>query len=60
MFENDIVRGDYGKYMVDENFILQIIVEKVILKDEMKDFYLIKLLTRSDENVKKAKEIRIR
>jgi hypothetical protein len=60
MFENDIVRSDYSNYMVDENFILQIIVDKVELKDEMRDFYLIKLLTRNDENVKKAKEIRIR
>lgn len=60
MFENDIIRSDYGTYMVDENFILQIKVDKVVLKAEKLDFYLIKLLTRSEENVRKAKEIRIR
>lgn len=60
MFENDIVRSDYGKYMVDENYLLQIVVDKVELKAEKMDFYLVKLLTRSEENVRKAKEIRIR
>jgi len=60
MFENDIISSDYDKYMVDKNFILQIIVDKVELKDEKLDFYLVKLLTRSEENVRKAKEIRIR
>ena len=46
--------------MVDENDLLQIVVDKVEIKAEKLDFYLIKLLTRSEENVRKAKEIRIR
>jgi len=60
MFENDIIRGDYGKYMVDGNYLLRIVVDKVELKTEKIDFYLVKLLTRSEENVRKAKKIRIR
>jgi hypothetical protein len=60
MFENEIVTSDYGQYIVDENFILQIIVDKVEIKTEKIDIYLIRLLTRSEENIRKAKEIRIR
>jgi hypothetical protein len=46
--------------MVDENYLLQIVVDKVDLKSEKKDLYLVKLLTRTPENVRKSKEIRIR
>jgi len=60
MFENEIVQGDYGKYLVDEHFLLQIIVEKVEVKSGNLDFYLVRLLTRTPENIKKAKEIRLR
>lgn len=60
MFENDIIRSDYDKYMVDENYLLQIVVDKVELKAEKMDFHIVKLLTRSEENVRKVKEIRIR
>lgn len=60
MIENELVKGDYGKCMVDENYLLQIVVDKVHLKSEKKDFYLMKLLTRTPENIRKSKEIRIR
>jgi hypothetical protein len=60
MMENDIVRGDYNKNLVDECSLLQIIVDKVEVKSANLDFYLIRLLTRTPENIKKSKEIRIR
>ncbi len=60
MFENDILRGDYDKNMVDECFLLQIIVDKVEVKSGNLDFYLVRLVARTPENIKKAKEIRIR
>lgn len=60
MFENDIVQGDYSKYLVDENYLLQIIVEKVEVKSGNLDFYLARLLARTPENIKKSKEIRLR
>lgn len=60
MLENDIIRGDYDKNLVDECFLLQIIVEKVEVKSGNMDFYLVRLITRSPENIKKSKEIRIR
>jgi len=60
MVENDIVQGDYDKYLVDECYLLQIIVDKVAIKQEKLDFFLVRLLTRTPENIKKSKEIRIR
>lgn len=60
MIENDVIQGDYVKCMVDENYLLQVVVDKVHLKSEKMDFYLVKLLTRTPENIRKSKEIRIR
>jgi hypothetical protein len=60
MMENEIVQGDYDKYLVDECYLLQIIVDKIELKREKMDFFLVRVLTRTPENIKKAKEIRIR
>jgi hypothetical protein len=60
MMENEIVQGDYDKYLVDECYLLQIIVDKIELKHEKMDFFLVRVLTRTPENIKKAKEIRIR
>ena len=51
---------NYDKYFVDENYILNIIVEKVENKAEKLKFKLIKLLTRTEENIKESKIIHIR
>ena len=55
-----IVNSDYDKYLVDENNLLQIIVDKIIIAKENLDLGLIKLLTKSEENIKKSKEIILR
>jgi hypothetical protein len=60
MVENDVIQGDNGKCMVEENYLLQIVIDKVEIKNEKLDFYLVKLLTRTPENIRKSKEIRIR
>jgi hypothetical protein len=60
MIDGNVINADYDKYMVDENYILQIIVDEVKNEKEKIDFELIKLLTRSEPNIKKSKEIRIR
>lgn len=60
MVENEIIQEDYDKCMVDENYLLQIVVDKVDLKNKKMNFYLVKLLTRTPENSRKSKEIRIR
>ena len=58
--DGTIINSDYDKYLVDENYLLQIIVDKIFIAKEIIDLGLIKLLTKSQENIRKSKEIRIR
>lgn len=60
MIDGSIVNADYDSYMVDENYLLTIIVDKVENSKENIDLGLIKILTKSEANIKKSKEIRIR
>jgi hypothetical protein len=60
MIDGIIINDDYDTYMVDESYLLTIIVDKIENTQEKIDLGLIKLLTRSDENIKKSKEIRMR
>ncbi|MCX6237843.1 MAG: hypothetical protein NTY07_09855 [Bacteroidia bacterium] len=60
LIDNQVINGEYDKYLVDEKYIFQIIVEKVESKAENLEFNLVKLLTRTEENIKKSKEIRLR
>ena len=54
--DGDIINSDYDKYFVDENYLLQIVVDKIIIATENVDLGLIKLLTKSEENFQKLKE----
>jgi len=58
--DGNFVNSDYDKYLVDENNLLQIVVDKLFIPKENVDLGLIKLLTKSEENIKKSKEIIIR
>lgn len=60
MVDGEIVTTDYDNYVVDENLLWRIIVDKVENEKANGNFKLIKLLTKSEENIKKSKEIRIR
>ncbi len=60
MIDGNIINADYDSYMVDESYLLTIIVDKIENRKEHIDLGLIKLLTKSEENIKKSKEIRIR
>ena len=60
MINGEIVTTNYDKYMVDENYLFRIIIDKVENAKENVNFNLIKLLTKSEENIKKSKEIMIR
>jgi len=60
MIDNDIVKSDYENYLVDEKFILKIIVDHVGNEEENLNIEIIRLLTKTEENIKKSKEIRIR
>jgi len=58
--DNAIVNADYDSFMIDEKFILKIIVEKFENKEEKLNLLLVNLITKTEENIKKSKEIRIR
>jgi len=60
MIDNKVINENDDKYLVDENYILQIIVEKVEKKAEKLKFNLVKLLTRTEENIKESKKIYLR
>lgn len=56
----NVVENNKDRILVDENFILKIIVEKVKTSEKNTEINLIKLITKTPENIKKANEIRIR
>jgi hypothetical protein len=60
MIDNEIINGDYDKCLVDENYLLRISIEKIENRKEKLHFNLIQILTKTEENIKKSKEIRIR
>jgi hypothetical protein len=60
MIDNEIIYNNYDRYMVDENFILKISIEKVENKEERLKYNLVKIFTKTEENIRKSKEIRIR
>lgn len=58
--DGHIVNADYDKFLIDENHILSITIEKM---DKVKgggDLNFVRLLTRSSENMKKNGGVRIR
>lgn len=60
MIDNEIISGDYSKCIVDEKYILKIIVEKIVNKQENLQVNIVRLLTKTEENIKKSKEIILR
>jgi len=60
MIDGSIINGDYEKYMVDESNLLTIIVDKIENTKENIHLGLIKILTKSEENIKRSKIINIR
>ena len=57
MIDGIIINADYDNFVVDENNLLKIIVDQLKNAKESIDLGLIRLLTKSDENLKKANEI---
>lgn len=58
--DDELINADYENNLVDENYILKIIVEKFENKNEKLNINFINLITKSEENIKKSKEIIIR
>ena len=60
MIDNEVISGDYRQYMVDEKYILKIVVQRIVNKEEDQPINVIRLLTRTEENIKKSKEVFLR
>lgn len=58
--DNERITADYDQYLVDEKHILKIIVEDFENEKEKLKLHFVTLVTKTEENVKKANEIRIR
>lgn len=60
MLDNQLISGDYDRLMVDEKYILKIEVNRLSDADGRQNVNVVKVLTRSEDNIRKSKEIRIR
>jgi hypothetical protein len=54
--DNAIVNADYNNFIVDENYILKIIVEPFENKNEKLNVNFVNLITKSEENIKNQKK----
>lgn len=57
---DEIINANYENYLVDEKYIIRIIIEKFENKNEKLNINIITLITKTPENIKKSKEIIIR
>jgi len=60
MIDNDIIKGNYDQCLVDEKYILKIIVDTIEIEKGKTKINVVRLLTKSKENIEKSREIRIR
>ncbi|MHA7108745.1 hypothetical protein ACRTDU_01390 [Sunxiuqinia elliptica] len=58
MLDNEVIKGEYTQCLVDENNILQLIIDQVKTNDTAID--LIRILTKTEDNIKQAQTIHIR
>jgi len=58
--DNKQVAADYDEYLVNEKNILRIIVEDFENEKEKLQLHFVKLVTKTEENIKNANEIRVR
>lgn len=58
--DNEIVNANYDNFIVDEKYILKIVVENYENKEEKLKVCFVNLITKSEENIKKSKEILLR
>ena len=60
MLDGNFVNANYDNYVVDENNLLTIIVDKLQAEKDKIDMGLINVLTKSEENIKKRSTIILR
>ena len=54
MIDGAMIQENYSVYTVDENYIMTLVIDKVENRNENISFNLIRLFTRSPENIKKS------
>ncbi|HEY6142972.1 MAG TPA: hypothetical protein VIV55_06000 [Flavobacterium sp.] len=55
LIDNEVINADYEKFLVDQNYILKIEVEKIDNKEEKLKLNIVNLITKSEENIRKSK-----
>lgn len=60
IIDNNIVKYNYEKYLIDEKYILKIIVDSVVNAEQNLNIDIVKLVTKTEENIKEAEKIMIR
>ena len=60
MLNDKTIKADYNEYLVDEHYILKIEVENIKNTGEELDLNIIRLITRTKENLEKANTIYLR
>lgn len=58
--DQKVLENSRNEFLIDENFILKIVVEKISTSENNTEINLIRLITKTPENIKKANEIRLR
>jgi hypothetical protein len=60
MIDNQLIKDNYDKYILDQNYLLRINIETIENSKEGIRINLIRILTKTEENIKKVNEIWIR
>ena len=58
--DNEIINDDYNNFIDNKKFILKIIVENFVNVNEKLKINIVNVITKTEENIKKSKEIIIR
>ena len=56
--DDKVINQDYTDYIIDENFILKIVKSKIKSPNNT-DIALIKIITKTDENIEKANQVKV-
>lgn len=58
MLNNDFIKSDYGEFLIDEKYILKLEVE--LMHKQIGNIQIVRILTKTEENIKTENKIWIR
>lgn len=58
--DEKLVTGNYNDFLVDEKYILKIVVEPIENSEEKLGLNVVRLVTKTEENIRKSKQIILR